>query len=126
MVGLFVVLSGIALIWSGIRYQFVYRSLIDSFPPQFQDEPTSRYAFPVLALGRSTPLPLQAEYVKALWGGSVFFLCVALCFFSMRQPGVGCVVLVVFLASVFSAIKSWRTYQENCNRVVPDQDNDEP
>jgi hypothetical protein len=100
--------------------------LVDSFPSQFQDDPTSRYAFPVLALQPSTPLPLQAEYVKASWGGCVAVLCVSLCFFSIQEPIVGCVVLVVFFASVFLAIKGWRTYQENCNRVVPGEDKEEP
>jgi hypothetical protein len=126
MVALFIVGAGIALLWSAIRYQFVYRSLIDSFPPQFQDDPTSRYAFPVFALSPSTPLPLQAEYVKALWGGCVAFLCVSLCFFSIGELIVGCLGLVVFFASVVSAIRAWKTYKENCNRVVPDEDNDEP
>src|SRR3981189_2379807 len=85
MVALFAVGCGMAVIWSAIRYQFVYRSVRDSFPPQFQDDLTSRYAFPVLVLSPSTPLPLQAEYVNALWGGCVAVLCVSLCFFSLGE-----------------------------------------
>jgi hypothetical protein len=126
MVALFVVGSGIALLWSAVRYQIVYRSLIDSFPPQFQDDLTSRYAFPVLALSPSTPLPLQAEYVKASWGACVGLLCIAMCFFSIGELIVGCVGLVIFFAAVFSTINSWKTYRENCNRVVPNDDNDGP
>lgn len=126
MAALFAILSGIAMIWSAIRYQIVYNSVIDTFPPQFQDDLTSRYAFPVLALRASTPLPLQAEYVKASWGGCVAFLCVSLCFFSLGELIVGCLGLVVFLVSIFSAIKSWKTYKENCNRGTPDEDDDGP
>jgi hypothetical protein len=105
MVGLFAVLCGIAAIWSGIRYHFVYRSIVDSFPPQFQGEPTSHYAFPVLALNPSTPLSLRAEYVKASWGGCVAFLCVSLCFFSIGEVIVGCLGLIVFIVYVFRAIR---------------------
>jgi len=106
----FAIGCGIAMLWSGIRSQIVYNSLIDSFPPQFQDPLTSRYAFSVLVLGHSTPLPLQAEYVKSLYGSCVAFLCLSLCFFSLDQLIIGCVGLAVFFASVFSTIKSWKSY----------------
>jgi hypothetical protein len=42
MAALFVVLCIMAAIWSGIRCQFGYRSVIDSLPPKFQDDLTSR------------------------------------------------------------------------------------
>jgi hypothetical protein len=126
MAALFVIGSGIAFLWTGIKLQIIRNSLIDSFPPQFQDDLTSRYAFPVLVLSPSTPLPLQAEYVKASWGGCVAFLCVALCFFSIREPIVGCISLGIFLAGVFITIKSSKTYKENCDRVVPGADDDKP
>jgi TRAP-type C4-dicarboxylate transport system permease small subunit len=126
MAAVFAVGCGIAMIWSAVKYQIVYRSVIDSFPPQFQELPTSRYAFPVLALSHSTPLPLQAEYVKSLWSACVGFLCLSLCFFSLPQPIIGCVCLVVFLASTFSTIKSWKTYKENCDRAMTRNDKEEP
>ena len=126
MTALFVVGCGIATIWSLVRSQIVYNSIIDSFPPQFQDPLTSRYAFHVLALSPPTPLELQAEYVKSLWGGCVAFLCISLCFFSLQQLIIGCLGLVVFFASVFSTIKSWKTYKENCNRAVAQGDEEEP
>ena len=118
MVALFAVGCGMAMICSAIRYEFVYRSVKDSFPPQFQDDLTSRYAFPVLALSPSTPLPLQAEYLKAMWGGCVAFLCLALCFFSLQELIVGCLGLIVFFVQTFSTIKSWKTYKENCDRTA--------
>jgi hypothetical protein len=122
MAAVFVVGCGIAMIWSAVKYQIVYRALVDSLPPQLP----SGFAFPVYALSPSTPLPLQAEYVKSLWGGCVAFLCLSLCFFSLQQLIVGCVSLAVFFASVVSAIKSWKTYKENCNRAVAQDDRKEP
>jgi hypothetical protein len=82
MAAVFAVGCALAAIWSLVKYQTVYRSLIESFPPQFQDPLTSRYAFPVLALSHSTPLSLQEDYVKSLVAFCVAFLCLSLCFFS--------------------------------------------
>jgi len=122
MAALFVVGCGIALIWTVVKYQIVYCALKDSLPPQLP----ARFAFPVYVLSPSTPLPLQAEYVKSLWGGCVAFLCVSLCFFSLGELAVGCVSLVVFAASVVSAFRAWKTYTENCNRAVAQDEKEVP
>lgn len=116
MAAVFFVAGAIALIWSAVRYEIVYRSLVDSFPAQFQDDLTSRYAFPVLALSPSTPLPLQADYMKALWGSCVGCLCISLGFFAFGNVPFGCLLLLGFIWAVFSTMKSWKTYKENCNR----------
>jgi len=58
----------IAIFWSAVRYQFAYNSVVDTLPPQIQDDLTSRYAFPVYVLEHSTPLHVQAEYMKSIWG----------------------------------------------------------
>src|SRR5882757_10059252 len=92
MAAVFVVGAVMAMIWSAAKYLIVYGSVIDSLPPQLP----SRYAFPAYALSPSTPLALQAEYVKSLWGGSVAFLCVSLCFFSLQEIGAGCAAFAVF------------------------------
>jgi hypothetical protein len=122
MAAVFVVGAVMALIWSAAKYLIVYRAVVDSLPPQLP----SRYAFPVYALSGSTPLPLQAEYVKSLCGGCVAFLCVSLCFFSLQELIVGCVSLAVFAASVVSAIRSWKTYKQNYNPAVAQDDKEEP
>lgn len=121
MAAVFVVGCGMAMLRSIVKYQIVYHALIDSLPPQLP----SGFAFPVYALNPSTPLPLQAEYVKSLWGGCVAFLCVSLCFFSLQELVVGCVFLAVFFASVVSAFKSWKTYKENCNQAAAQSDKEE-
>lgn len=91
MAAVFIVGCGMAMIWSVVKYLIVYRALVDSIPPQL----CPRYAVPVYALSPSTPLPLQAEYVKSAWGGCVAFLCVSLCFFSLQELAVACVSLIV-------------------------------
>ena len=126
MVAVFGVACAIAIIWSGVRYEIVYKAVVDSFPPQFQDPETSRYAFPVLVLGPSIPLSLQADYLKSLLGGCVAFLCLSLCFFSVDQPIVGCIVFAVFLASIFYAFKSWKIYRQNRDRPTTNGSPEKP
>jgi drug/metabolite transporter (DMT)-like permease len=111
-----------AFIWAAAKYQMVYRSVIDSLPPQL----SSRYAFPVYALSPSTPLPLQAEYVNSLWGGSVGFLCVSLCFFSLQEIGAGLAAFAVFCWSVVYALKARKNYRENCSQALARSDREEP
>ncbi|WP_024514562.1 hypothetical protein [Bradyrhizobium sp. Tv2a-2] len=117
MAAVFFVIGAIALIWSAAKYQIIYHSIVDSFPPQFRDDLSSRYAFPVLVLSPATPLPLQAEYVKSMWGFCVFFLCMSLGSFASRNAVFGSLFLLVFAGAVFKAIKSRKTLQENCNRA---------
>lgn len=126
MGAVFLVLGVIAAIWSIVRYQIVYNSLIESFPTQFQDPLTSRYAFPVIVLSPSTPLPLQADYVKSLAGGCVAFLSISLSFFSFQQAIFGCLCLIGFFFNVVSTIRSWNTYRENSNRSPAHDDEQEP
>lgn len=122
MAVVFAVGCGIAFIFAAVKNQIVYRAIIDSFPPQFQDPYKSRYAIHAWALSHSTPLPLQAEYMESLWAACVAFLCLALCFFFLRQPIIGCVFLAVFAGSVFSAAKSWKAYKKNCDRAMTEKD----
>jgi len=54
---------------------------------------------------------------------------ISLCFivlFSLGELAVGCASSVVFTASVVSARKSWKTYKENCNRAVAQDDKEAP
>lgn len=122
MGAVFAVVGFIAAVWSIVKYQVVYSSLVESFPPQFQDPLASRYAFPVLALSPSTPLPLQADYVKSQMGFCVLFLCISLSFFSFHQMSIGFLCLVFFVINVVTTVKSWKTYKENCSRAVDQSD----
>jgi hypothetical protein len=122
MAPLFFAIGAIAAIWSAVKSQVLYRKLVDSFPPQFQDELTSRYAFSVFALSSSTPLPLQAEYMKCQYAGCGCFLCISLGIFFLGNVVLGSFVLLGFVFSAFSTFKSWKIYQENCNRTVNEQE----
>lgn len=113
---LFFAVGAIVGIWSAVRSQILYRKLIDSFPPQFQDDLTSRYAFSVYALDPSTPLSEQAEYMNCQYAGCASILCVSLGFFSLGHVAPGCVVLLGFLLAAFTTFKSWKIYRENCDR----------
>jgi len=115
MPAVFGVMCFIAMIWSAVKYQFVYRAVIDTLPPQFQEN--SRYAFPVYALSPSTPLPMQAEYMQSLWGACAALLCASLAFFSAHNVPFGAFCLIGCLWGVIYAFKSQKTYRENCNRA---------
>jgi len=125
MHAVFFVLAGVITLWSAVKSHVVYRSIVDSFPPQFQDDLSSRYAFPVLVLSPSTPLELQAEYMKSLLGGCAVFPCVSLGFFAARNVVFGCFMFIAFIWSVFSTIRSWKTYKENCERPMVNDQMDE-
>jgi hypothetical protein len=82
MAELFAVATVIAFVCSAVLAQSVYRALVSSFPLQFQDDLYSRYYFPEAALSPSTPLPLQADYVKSLAAGCLGMFCFSLACFS--------------------------------------------
>jgi hypothetical protein len=121
MTAVFAVMAAIAVIFSGIKYEITRRALINSLPPQFQGYGESRYAVDVYALEPSTPLPLQAEHMKALWGGCAALLCAALSFLAAGNPPFGGLVLIGFVIAVVSTIRSLRRYRENCKRAEGQQ-----
>jgi hypothetical protein len=116
MTAVFGVMAAIATIFAGVKSEIARRALIDSLPPQFQGYDESRYAMDVYALEPSTPLPLQVDYMKSLWGGCAALLCGALCFFAAGNLPFSGFVLIGFVFGLVSTIKSWRKYRENCDR----------
>jgi hypothetical protein len=120
----FFVLAVFLGIWAAIRYHIVYCKIRDTFPPQFQDDLPSRYAFPVYALSHSTPLPLQAEYMKSLGCACACFFCVSLAFFASGNIPFGILCLLASFAITFSTMKSWKTYKENSRRAEAQQTKD--
>ncbi|MGC2777668.1 MAG: hypothetical protein WA418_18735 [Bradyrhizobium sp.] len=118
MAAIFFVLAGFLLFVSGIRLHFVYRSIVGSLPPQFQDDWTSRYAFSVYALEPTTPIEVQAEYVKAMGVSCGACLALTLGFFAAGNAVFGCLVLLVFVVGVYRAVDGWRTYKSNLDRPL--------
>lgn len=115
-VPILVLATAVAVLWSIFKYQTAYVALIDSLPPQFQDGLSSKFAFPEYVLSPSTPLPLQAEYVKSQIGFCFATLGVSLLCFLFEKTLVGLIILVVFFGFTALAIKSWKKYHANCNR----------
>ena len=111
-----------AVLWSVVKYQSTYIALIDSLPPQFQDGLMSKFAFPEYVLRASTPLPLQADYVESLTAACFAALGISLLCFLYGKAIVGSIVAVMFLGFTAIAIKSWKTYQANCNRPTAHAD----
>lgn len=114
---LFAVLTLMATIWSAVAYFRVYNAMREHLPPQFQDEESSRYAFSVWALQPSTPLSVQAEYVRYVKATCVAVLCGALALLAFHQIIFGCLFLAAFFYSVFSAARSSRIYKQNCEKA---------
>lgn len=114
MAAVFFVITAIAAIWSGVRSEVLRRELVESFAPQFQDDLMSRYALHVYALAPSTPLLLQAEYMKVLYGGCGAALSGSLGFFAAGNVVFGCFVLIGFFWATYVTFKSWKTYRMNC------------
>jgi hypothetical protein len=116
---LFLAMAGsVAFVFSIIVSQKVHNAMIDFLPPQFQDSQNSRYAVDVYALGPSTPLTLQAEYIRSLIGFWFAVLCFALfSIFFFEQAWARWLPSVIFFVMTASTIKSWRAYKANCNRI---------
>jgi hypothetical protein len=120
----FGMVGAIAFVWSAVRNHLVYRALIDSFPPELKDGLTAKFALHVIALSPSTPLSLQAEYLKSLAAGCVAMLCFSLSLFCADKIE-GWLALGGCLLTAISAIRSWKTYRQNCNRAVAHNDGGE-
>jgi hypothetical protein len=116
MVEVFALGAAIALICAAVLNHRVYLALVGSFPLQFQHGLNSRCCFPEAALSASTPLPLQADYVKSLMLGCLGMLCASLAFLSAGRIDGGLLFLAGSVLIGFSTIRSWRTYRENCDR----------
>jgi hypothetical protein len=117
-VPILVVVTAFAVIWSIINYQTAYVALIDLLPPQFQDGLNSKFAFPEYVLRPSTPLALQAAYVRSQIGFCFAALGVSLLCFLHEKNVVGLIILAMFFGFAVLTIKSWKTYRANCNRQV--------
>jgi hypothetical protein len=121
MYAAFFVLGGFIGLWAGIRNHIVYLKIRHTFPPQFQDDLSSKFAFGVYAVSHSTPLPLQTEYLKSKAWACVSFLSVSLGFFILGNIRFGCVCLLAFIVIAYSTMKDWKTYKENGIRAQSQQ-----
>jgi hypothetical protein len=114
-----------AILWSAFKYQTTYVAVIDTLPLQFRDGLNSRYAFPEYVLRPSTPLALQAEYVKSQIGFTFAMLGLSLLCFLYEKNPVGLILLTMFFGFCVLTIKSWKTYQANLNRRTARDDKEQ-
>ena len=103
----------------------VYRALIDTFPPDFQDGITSKFALHTIALSPTTPLQLQADYVTSLAVGCAAMLCFSGALFCADKAIPGWFTLGGSLLIAFSTIQSWKTYRQNYDRKAEPNDEEE-
>lgn len=108
--------TAVAVVWTIIKCQTAYAALMESLPPQFQDGLSSKFAFPEYVLRPSTPLLLQAEYVKSQIGSCFAALGISLLFFLSEKLLAGSIALIVFFGFTVLTIKSWKAYQSNSKR----------
>lgn len=118
MAAVFFVLGGFLLFVSAIRAHFAYRIIVDTLPPQFQDAWTSRYVFSVYALEPTTPLEVQAEWVKTMGVSCAACLSLSLGFFVAGNAAFGCFALLAFGVAAYRAVQGWRTYRSNLERPM--------
>jgi hypothetical protein len=118
--------TAVAVVWTIVKYQTAYAALIESLPPQFQDGLSSKFAFPEYVLRPSTPLPLQAEYVKSQIGSCFAALGISLLCLLYEKLLVGSIALVVFFSFTVLTIKSWKTHQSNSKRQMFHDNGEQP
>ena len=114
-----------SLFWAGYKYESVRSELVDSFPPEFQDEVASRFALRHYALRPSTPLRLQADYVASLIGGCLMGFFLLLLVLSAGDARASWVFLAVLLIGIASTVKPVRTYLKNRSRAMTGHESDQ-
>ena len=124
MIAALAIATAFAALWSLFKYQTAYIALIDLLPPQFQDGVSSKFAVPEYVFRPSTPLTLQAAYVKSQIGFCLATFGISLLCFSFEKTIVGWIVLAMFFGFTALTIKSWTTYKANCNRPSTRVDQD--
>jgi hypothetical protein len=90
-----------------------HRAVIKNYPSEFRGNMTERFVLSEIGMDSSTPLPVQANYMKSMWAGTAAMLFFALTLFSIDQSFGGWLGMIFFLIVAASTVKSWMTYQKN-------------
>ena len=115
----------VLFVCSYVLYQRVYDALIDTFPLELRDPHTSRFAIHPIALSPSTPLALQADYVKSEVGICSALLAGVLSSFLFGNVVLGLAWSVIFLVSAVVTFRSWKAYKANRDRRIGHDDEEE-
>jgi hypothetical protein len=111
-------------IYSICQYLIADSALKKRVPPEFSEGLVEKFVLGGMALSPLTPLPIQTNYMNALWAGTVAMLCFSLSLFSLEQVFGGWLVFGAFVINAVFTLKSWLAYRENCRRPAL-QDNAE-
>jgi len=103
------------------QYQIADSALKELVPPELKEGLVEKFVLGGLGLSPSTPLPIQTNYMNALWAGTVAMLCFSLTLFSMGEAFGGWLAFGAFLIMIVFTLRSWSTYRENRRRrALPD------
>jgi hypothetical protein len=100
-------------IYAICQYEIADSALKKLIPEQLTEGLTEKFVLGGLGLSPLTPLPIQTNYMNALWAGTVAMLCFSLTLFSMGEVFGGWLGLGVFFINAVFTLRSWITYQEN-------------
>jgi hypothetical protein len=126
MTALFAIPCVAIAIYAICQYTIADTALKKLVPGQLSEGLSEKFVLGALGLSPLTPLPIQTNYMNALWAGTVAMLCLSLTLFSLGERFGGWLGLMFFLVGVVSTVRSWKTYNENRNRKVVHRDVEEP
>ena len=113
----FFVLGGFLLFVSAIRTYSVQRAIVETLPPQFQEYEKARYAVSVYALEPTTPLDVQADYVRSEGLACGACLSISAGLFAADHAVFGSLALIAFAWTGYGALADWKTYMSNRERA---------
>jgi hypothetical protein len=108
-------------IYAICQYQIADSALKKLIPEELTEGLTEKFVLGGLGLSPLTPLPIQKNFMNALWAFTIAGLCFSLSLFSAGEVFGGWLVLGGSLIHLLLTLRSWVIYQENCSRrAVPD------
>jgi len=113
--------SAVAFLWSAFLIQKVRYAVMDTLPPELADPNFPYSVYPEFALGPSTPLALQADYLKSQMLFFLAFLGFSLDCFLLGKAIMGWVLLAMFVGFATLTIKNRKIYKANCSRKMNDR-----
>jgi hypothetical protein len=105
-------------IYAICQYRIADSALKKLVPEQLSDGLTEKFVLGGLGVCPLTPLPIQRNYMNALWAFTVAMFCFSLSLFSAGEVFGGWLVLGASLVHAVFTLRSWVTYQENGRREL--------
>lgn len=116
MTPLFAIPCVAIFIYAICQHQIADSALKRRIPEQLTDGLTEKFVLGGLALSSLTPLPIQRNYMNALWAFTVAMLFFSLSLLSAGEVFGGWLVFGGSIIHLLFTLRSWIAYQENCRR----------